>query len=1115
MKKLTKYALLLLSVACLSISASACSCNGDTSDSSSGDPTTEQKADLSVQQNLILKLGDEQRLVPDYKEIEGATLSYSSSNPAVAEISSDGLVQAMGEGTATITVSYAGEQVTCAVSVSVGTLRPTFAFDQLDKNEIVLSKEDRFNLSSYVSFNGKTFRDGTVEFTVADATVAKVENGVLIPLKKGKTTVNAVAAWRGLTGPTMEYTFSVSVTDNVSIYVNDGLKSEFTLYTTESFGGQNFETQTPFVVNAFDGETQLDGTVEIVEGAEFVSYANGTLHAVGFGESRIKISCTSDGDEYAQFINVSVKKPLLVYDTAIDFDATDATLPLTAIFGKETELVDVIDYSGEELTLSENKITGFKITRAKPEPRRVDVYDAEGGYTLTLTPYTKVIRKAEDLSFFNLSSKDVNFDGYYTLANNIDASGYSHSHANTRPSVLNGFRNNSTTIVGLTGIFDGRGYIIDGITLGQYGLFGKITSGTVKNVAFTNVQFREEEMTATLAACLENSGENSRLENVYIQAEKLPTGERSGLVFWMWNPYYTEWNNVVVETPDVSEAAGTVSYTIVSSIADANLAPNLSPLPSNVYVISPTLCNLYGGNDTGAKPATPLASDASNQENAKNFYKTWKRYETYGEWKEAIKQSSITGFDSEYWTFTDGVPTWKGVEIDTNVYQATVNGEACTEATLWEGDTAELALLVNGEAQTDVTFDVADESVLSIDGTTVTAISMGTTTVTATCALYTAIFEIAVQPVGEEITYATQLLLDTTDGLLYNAETGEIVALDSIFGGTRVVAAMDKISGDTLSIVNGKLSGYTVEEMGATEEKSVILRTADKFTEVSILPCTKVIDEASDLEIFKWSNQFLSFDGYYALAKNIDASAYTHDHGSSLLYNQVKNILQTGRFTNSQDDWSHNGLTGVFDGRGYTISGITVGDFGLFGAISGGVVKNVGFTNVQFTRGQMACLLAASTRSNEKDEQKATLQNVYMQANELPTGDDSGLLCWAVSLYTVMQNVIVVTPDTSETVGSLVKTEFRWNATPMAENRNVYIVSPNKLAYFDKYGSSSHPYEAKVSDAGNQAEAATVYSYIKRYDTETAMKADNNDYSLFDSAYWTVTAGEIPVWKTK
>lgn len=47
-----------------------------------------------------------------------ASASYSSSNDAVATVSTGGLITAVGEGSATITASFGGSSGTCSVTVT-------------------------------------------------------------------------------------------------------------------------------------------------------------------------------------------------------------------------------------------------------------------------------------------------------------------------------------------------------------------------------------------------------------------------------------------------------------------------------------------------------------------------------------------------------------------------------------------------------------------------------------------------------------------------------------------------------------------------------------------------------------------------------------------------------------------------------------------------------------------------------------------------------------------------------------------------------------------------------------------------------------------------------------
>ena len=59
------------------------------------------------------------------------------------------------------------------------------------------------------------------------------------------------------------------------------------------------------------------------------------------------------------------------------------------------------------------------------------------------------------------------WDGYFILANDIDATGYVHLHEVSNAEILM-----SDSTVGLLGTFDGQGYAINNLTVGSGGLFG-------------------------------------------------------------------------------------------------------------------------------------------------------------------------------------------------------------------------------------------------------------------------------------------------------------------------------------------------------------------------------------------------------------------------------------------------------------------------------------------------------------------------------------------------------------------------------------------------------------------------------------------------------------------
>lgn len=316
-----------------------------------------------------------------------------------------------------------------------------------------------------------------------------------------------------------------------------------------------------------------------------------------------------------------------------------------------------------------------------------------------------------------------------------------------------------------------------------------------------------------------------------------------------------------------------------------------------------------------------------------------------------------------------------------------------------------------------------------------------------------------------------------------------------------------------------KLSDVTVNENGDTvtiggiagleeaKDYSVTLYNAaeNKAYNRAFKAVTKVLKTASDLEVFKATDDSSEFGGYYVLGNDIDASGYTcvtGVNGSAL-------GAASGRYlTNSLtgDNFNSFGLKGTFDGNGYTISNLTVGSCGMFGVINGGTVKNVALKDVKFVEKQNVATLAWYIID-------ATIENVYMNAESLPAVWGRAMV--ASSIYTsTVKNVVIqlkeVLGNTGEKLnvyggygafGSFVSADAN-RVVDAGDQANVfsdvYVISTTKLSVLSK-----SQYD------GENTEAENKYVGIKRYDSAEEMASARNDYSSFDKSLWSVNEGVL------
>jgi len=118
------------------------------------------------------------------------TVTWSSSNEAVATVDQSGKLTAVKEGSATITAKAGGKSATCAVTVAKSVVPVTSV--TLDKSSVNLTKGQSVTLVATVLPADATNK--TVTWSSTDNTVASVnQNGQVTALKGGSATITAKA----------------------------------------------------------------------------------------------------------------------------------------------------------------------------------------------------------------------------------------------------------------------------------------------------------------------------------------------------------------------------------------------------------------------------------------------------------------------------------------------------------------------------------------------------------------------------------------------------------------------------------------------------------------------------------------------------------------------------------------------------------------------------------------------------------------------------------------------------------------------------------------------------------------------------------------------------------
>ncbi|MBQ8658056.1 MAG: hypothetical protein IJ506_02890 [Clostridia bacterium] len=682
-----------------------------------------------------------------------------------------------------------------------------------------------------------------------------------------------------------------------------------------------------------------------------------------------------------------------------------------------------IDAQPVELTVGD----GLTVTGAsglkKEKTYMLDVFTADGKvYTQPLIAATKVIDEASDLSYFTMTNIELGtdennmpyategtteFDGYYVLTKNIDATDYTHkvtdrtkgdatmyadqTNANgvTR-SKLNRLSMSSMSAWavqnyvpskcgGLTGTFDGNGYTISNLTVADHGLFGIIIGGTVKNLGLVNAQLGAALATYEHRVIFAEQMVDATVENVYLQmADDTISGSKAALAMTTagsltMNNCVFDFNIYGTDGADVTTVASNYwAYGLFGSTTSQTMSyADTTFTCSDVYVRSNVAISVTrAGNNYGINTSVSIAeNDATADSNA----------------IEKAAFELIGGTVGEDGSLTRNGATWTPT-ANKYIFNTWSGGSHIRRIEgMYRYDTAtEMENAGN-------TYDAFDSELWE-----------------------TGEGKIAFRSTGKSLAH-------TVEGTYYmDGTTGTFTSEDKtkMFGNENAVITSATYNGQELTVENGAIKGFEdISTHGTKVELTVGIDGKELPYGVSVIPATKLISTKEDLAVFTMTNIELvknsaqtdtaaanssyategttEFAGYYVLTQDIDATGYTHkvtnggvltDAVKSGDYSKLEIVTANGSYGANYARGAvstHGGLTGTFDGNGHTISNLTVQNHGLFGLVIGGTIKNVGFVDVTIAAGDVAnedsALFAAQMVNG-------TMENVYVKAKEI-TGD--------------------------------------------------------------------------------------------------------------------------------
>ena len=998
---------------------------------------------------------------------------------------------------------------------------------------------------------------------------------------------NGVPYWKAIYQGMVELT----VKDTTGKVVEDYTLSEVDEYLEFSLGV---------------GTTKLDTVITAPAGLKVngnkVSLEKALTEPIAF---EIELSAVVAGESYSKVVTILATPEQIVCDEEIIYELDSKSLDFDAVN-------DAYDLTGD-MAISMSNLDGFFVGTSAvkqdgeielPVVIKADKSDVESTtlkllangkmYVLTnVKAYTKLIDEASDLDYFAHNFKETGVatehSGYYVVTKDIDATGHVAKNHDFTSGV--GYPSGDERKMGLTGVFDGRGHVISNYVAPSNGIFGAALYCVIKNVAFENVSLtKQSNYSATYPGLFAHeisgspSGDYSVISNVYVSVK-----ENQGNKVFVGNSIHptTRFENVVVEYNIYGQADedkllnnGSISLAHNTTLPAANY-PNAY---KNSFVISKAPINFSAKNgaitmihvaenqvqvteESGAEGEDPVKVVTLADNDLKKLIdhynysltianvaygvKSYNTIEELGADKDNNAEILAT-YDSKYWLVVEGIPYWKNAYY--NKVQPIVTDSNGNEVSDYILDSADKTLTVNF---TDGTNVVDGATITAPDGIVVNGNEIKLANAPTDKGSYeiTISKEIAGNIVTRTITvqYTNEKLVEGKVLYSQGDKALDFASLNKALNavGVEDIDSIDSyiVNGETvetleLDVIISNLTGGQGRNRSVDTAQTVVINVGDKaYLLNNVYAYTKLIDEASDLHYFTLDNtdEHNERNGYYLVTKNIDASALElNDH-----------VFSTNAVYPSTDGYTLDvGLSGVFDGNGYTIDGLTVKSNGLFGNANAPVVKNVAFTDVNLTGYYPAMFTHTISRGKNYqgnfNSYEGLFENVYVSVKSMTKA--SGIYAYRqIPASTLIKNCIseylnvddVVSTGISEgkdfymfgssyfaSTVSAYKDSYAISTAPVLQRAAMPGFAENQVEFTlsedgKKIASVGKVLDSQVTEVLNRCDKTLTIEHVlvglRAYDNYEAMKLDataNADsLATFDSNYWTIVDGE-PVWNT-
>ena len=939
------------------------------------------KQTLSIDSAREVELGERLKLTVHSTNID-VDLIWSSSDESVATVDENGEITTLSAGQTVITVRAGSLSSSCTLTVCQTSIAPVLFLD-IDDVTVGVNSKYTVNVTS-VKWNNQEVRvenlnwayknepqeeeDKVVSITPsADGRQVEIEG-----LKTGEAELTVSCSYFNNLGAK---TVKVKVVDLETIQIegleyvgNDTyLATTYSEIYTKTVGQTtyNYQDSIDFNVIVYKNGEIIQAQPELtVADATVAKIENGKIFGLKEGETTI--TCSYNGlERRIRFVCARPEIRLTEQDnsivdcyesTSIEIAQTDAIQgEINGVYfsnGLGESFVEVGSYTGGVVTLDKERLQTSQIGKGvlKLSEDNID-------YVFSCGIYTMVIDSAEKLNKLSEESKKTNgsadiYDGYFVLGESITLpKDYEFNEVATDVSA-NGQN-------GFIGIFDGQGYQIDGLSIKNGGMFATMgESAVVKNVSFTNASVKDGGFISSRGA--------GSIQNLYIRYKDITVSEDCGGFVGTFFVNGIDGNasvsNCVVLTSDATYNSNDKSY-------------------KKLFVIGGTTKDAGVYSDVLVTVKTSIKENNVTSSKGKNFKNTNDNYIV--EQNKAAVAEKFTTFakewDRSYWeldevAFPRPIYTLSVIEHSWGSLIAGTKA-TCTESGVSAHKYCEhcSAIAICDELGNvlSVTSNANDLTVLA--GHTSLKYENGSLKCND-CSAVCQEFNLNVHDL------AGSYVCDN-NGIEIDFSSISLSSVASIKIGKEPIEYT--VDGSVVTIPYSSFCIGDGRYYFGNKTLSITYNGSEKI-DLSILLKTKVIKTVNDLQdlgkisLAQSDNSQITdskankYSGYFELGADVDCNGARY----TMVANSSQHVSATV-----------NGFSGVFDGKGYTISNLLVGadkmwysgwddtpdtcydTYSFFGRLDGGKICNVNFTGAKLN--PMSSLLCSSGYGE--------ISNVYAQ----------------------------------------------------------------------------------------------------------------------------------------